>query len=347
MKTSIEVVTVSLQYAAEEYRKRFDEIQNTRKSELKEAHDNYKPGSKMLQEKVEQIKTACDSALAKLKVDIADRALEDVEVLRQYEVERVQTINEPLLAKIRAIEDLPMTELELKVFADKVGAKGDYWASRALANIAEKNGIDFADVGLEATYDTKMNILDQLTDQLNRIFKYYGTNDATMERAYTKVLYLSDDIVQRARQMYNGKIGKLSDSQKADRAYFTVKAQHTDIEKGVTIANVLRNAKGEVKNKILCRLAEDTSLSEMAAEFSGKAEEIASFKNGLAKEYRAAERALQRIRETKDKAIIENAVADMAGNTFFLDMYAKEKKTNATLYEVLHDEPQNDSSAVE
>ena len=346
MKTSIEVVTECLKWEADEYKRKYDEIKSARERELKEANDTYKPGCKALLDKIEQINTACDSALTKLKVEAADRALQDVETLREQELERVQTINEPLLAKIRAIENIPMTTLELKAFSAKIGAKGDYWASRALADIAEQNGIDSVEIGLESTYDTKMSILDQLTDQLNSIFKYYGTKD-TSERTKVRYLYLNNDIIERARQMYGGKISKLSDTQKADRAYFTVRTQPTDIGKGVAIANVLRNAKGDVRNMILCRLAEDRTVSNMAAEFSGRMEEIESFRKGLAAEYRAAERALQNIRNTKDKTIIEQTAAGLEENTFFGDMYTKEQKTNVALYETLHGETAQSESTAE
>ncbi len=77
-----------------------------------------------------------------------------------------------------------MTALELKAFSDKINAKGDYWASRALSDIAEQNGIDSAEIGLKSTYDTKMNILDQLTDQLNRVFKYCGKRTRKKERIH-------------------------------------------------------------------------------------------------------------------------------------------------------------------
>lgn len=106
--------------------------------------------------------------------------------------------------------------------------------------------IDSAEIGNESTYDTKMSILDQLTDQLNSVFKHYGTKD-TSERAKVRFLYLNDDIIERAKQIYGGKISKLSDSQKADRAYFTVRTQPTDIGKSVAIANVLRNAMLEIR----------------------------------------------------------------------------------------------------
>ena len=344
MKTSIEVVTECLKWEADEYKRKYDEIISARERELKEANDTYKPGCKALLDKIEQINTACDSALTKLKVEAADRALQDVETLREQELERVQTINEPLLAKIRAIENIPMTTLELKAFSAKIGAKGDYWASRALADIAEKNGIDSTEIGIESTYDTKMSILDQLTGQLNSIFKYYGTKDPK-ERAHTRFLYLNDVIIERAKQMYGGKIGKLSDSQRADKAYFTVRTQHTDIQKGIAISNALRNAKGEMRNLLLCRLAEDNSISSMAAEFSGHWKEIASFKNGLAREYRDAEKVMENIRRLKDKTVIEQTAAGMEKNSFFGDMFEKEQKTNLALYETLHGEPEGGTTA--
>lgn len=339
MTTNIAIVTECLKFEAEEYKKRYDEIQRTKERELKEAKENYKEGSKMLIERTEQIKNACDSTLTRLKVEAADRALQDVEALREQELFRVQTVNEPLLAKIRAIANIPMTALELKAFAAKIGAKGDYWASRALSDIAEQNGIDPEEIGIESTYDTKMSVLDQLTDQLNRIFKYYGTNDPE-ERPKVNHVYLNDTIIERAKQMYGGKVGRLSESQKADKAYFTVRTQQTDIQKGIAISNTLRNAKGEMRNLLLCRLAEDNTISNMAAEFSGHYDEIASFKNGKAAEYREAERALQNIRKVKDKTVIEQTAAGMEENSFFGDMFEKEQKTNLALYETLHGEPE-------
>ena len=337
MTTNIEIVTECLRFEANEYKKEYDRIMNKREAELKEADDTYKPNSKALLDKIKQINNACDSALIKLKVEVADRALKDIELLRQQETERLKTINEPLLAKIRAIENIPMTSLELKAFADKINTKGDYWASRMLACICEKWGVDSTEIGLESTFDTKMSILDQLTEQLNSIFKYYGTKDP-VERPKVNYLYLSDNIVERARKMYGGKISKLSDAEKADRAYFTVKTQPTDIGKGVAIANVLRNAKGDVRNLILCRLAEDRTVSSMAVEFSGRMDEIESFRNGLAAEYRLAEKALQNIRNTKDKTIIEQTATGLEENTFFKDMYEKEQKKNFALYEILYGE---------
>lgn len=344
MKTNIAVVAESLKYEADEYKKRYDEIQRAKERELKETNDNYRPGSKMLIGRVEQIKETCDSTLTRLKVEAADRALQDVEALREHELLRVQTVNEPLLAKIRAIANIPMTTAELKAFTDKINARGDYRAGRMLADIAERNGIEAAEIGIESTLDTKMSILDQLTDQLNRVLKFYGTNNPE-ERINTNYVYLNDTILERAKQMYGGKVGKLSDSQKADKAYFTVHTQQTDIQQGIAISNVLRNAKGVVRNLILCRLAEDNSISNMAAEFSGHLDEIADFKNGKAEEYRAAQKALQNIRKTRNKAAIEQMAEQYENNAFFGSLFENEKKQNGFLAELLHGDTETDSYA--
>lgn len=339
MATSIAVVAESLKFEAEEYKKRYDEIQRTKERELKEANDNYKPGSKMLIERTEQIKNACDSALTRLKVEVADRALRDIEALREQELFRVQSINEPLLAKIQAISNIPMTALELKAIGAKYGVKGDYWANRALSDAAESNGIDPAEIGIESTFDTKMTVLDNLTEHLNNVIKYYGENNPLVpeeEKLKVNYVYFSDNVMERTKLIYDGKLNASSDSQKADKAYFTVMTQQTDIQKGIAISNVLRNAKGEVRNMLLCRLAEDNTISNMAAEFSGHYDEIASFKNGKAAEYREAERAMQNIRKVKDKTVIEQTAAGMEDNTFFGDMFAKEQKQNADLYETLN-----------
>ena len=194
-----------LKQETEEYKKGCDGIQTARERELKEANDNYKPGSKLLAERVEQIKNACDASLARLRVETADRALKDVEELRQQELQRVQTVNEPLIAKIRAIANIPMTTAELKAFTDKINARGDYWAGRMLADIAERNGIEAAEIGIESTLDIKMSVLDQLADQLNRILKYYGTNDPE-ERINTKYVYLSDAILERQNRCKAAKL---------------------------------------------------------------------------------------------------------------------------------------------
>lgn len=346
MKMSFDVVASELRWEAANYREQYDSIMDTRNREIKDLERDYNPTSPKYNERKERINNACDSAITKLRVQASERSMADLEELRRQEIERVQTINESLLTKIRAIADIPMTTAELKAFSDKINAKSDYWASRAIADIAERNGIDASELGIETTLDTKLNVLDQMEQQLDKILKLYGTKDID-EKAYVRFLYLNDNVIENAKQIYGGKVGKLSDSQKADKAYVNIKAQVTDIAKGISISNALRNARGEVKNYLLCRLAEDNSISSMAAEFSGHFKEIEEFKNGKAHEYRKAERAIENIRKTKDVTAIKQTAEEYSDNEFFSDMFIREQKQNEALSGLLYGEPSKDSGVTE
>lgn len=346
MKMSFDVVASELQWEAANYREQYDSIMNTRNREMKELERDYNPTSPKYNERKERINNACDSAITKLRVQASERSAADLEELRRQEIERVQVVDESLLTKIRAIADIPMTTAELKAFSDKINAKSNYWASRAIADIAERNGIDASELGIETTLDTKLNVLDQMEQQLDKILKLYGTKDID-EKAYVRFLYLNDNVIENAKQVYGGKAGKLSDSQKADKAYINIKAQVTDIAKGISISNALRNAKEEVKNHLLCRLAEDNSISSMSAELSGHSKEIEEFKNGKAHEYRKAERAIENIRKTKDVAVIRQTAEEYSDNEFFSDMFIREQKQNEVLSGLLYGEPSKDSSVTE
>lgn len=77
----------------------------------------------------------------------------------------------------------------------------------------------------------------------------------------------------------------------------------------------------------------------MAVEFSGHMGEIADFKNGKAQEYRAAQKALQNIRKTRNKAAIEQTAEQYENNAFFGSLLENEKKQNGFLAELLHGDP--------
>lgn len=346
MKASIEYVAEMIKWEADEYRKKYDVIQETRKREAKEAREKYKPGSKFLSDKLEEIESTCDSTLARLKIESANRVMEDVENLRQWEALRVQKIDESLLAKVHAIENIPMSSIELKTFFSKINTKNDYWCNRAIYNLCSKWGIDTAEVGLEPSLGAKMDILNGLVFQFNEILKNYGSIDR-IDRQKTRFLYLSDEIVARSIQTYNGKIGRENTEQAANKAYITIAAQVTDIEKAVVISNILRNSKPEMKNEILCKLSLDNNISDMTLELSGYAEEVYEFKNGKAEEYAQAKKTVESIRKMKDKTVIEQTAAGLEENTFFRDMYAKEQKTNIVLYETLHGEIGQSESTTE
>lgn len=344
-KTSIIAVADSVAWEARNYKEQYDKIKKEKEQELKIINDTYKPGTKIFFNKIAEIEKEYDLQLAELKIQAANRAHKDIEELRQQELERIQVVDQPLLAKIQAVQNIPMTTSELSVLVKKLNNKGDYWANRMLADTAELWGINASEIGIESTYDTKMEVLDGLEAQLDKILRFYGTKDIEW-RTKVNYAYLSNSVVENAIRMYDGKISRKTDEEIASKAYVMIKASVTDIQRGIAISNALRNASAGVKNELLCKLARE-DISDMAAEISGHEEEIESFRNGKAKEFLDAKKALQNICKIKDAAVIEKMAAGMEENTFFGDMYAKEQKTNIALYETLHGEQQHDNSETE
>lgn len=326
MKLTIDIITAIMKYEAEQYKKGYDEAIKTKKEAEKTLNENFKKGTDFYKKQKEAINTDFEETIGKLKVTAAERGLKDVKDLREQEKKRIQNIDETLLAKIRAVSDIPMTQSELTALADKLGTKDNYWASRMLSNIAEKNGIDFFDRALEPSYDTKMSVLDQLVDQFDNIISKYPADK--WDGGKVNHLYLSDRVIANAKAIYGGKITTASDEQIADKAYWTVRGQGTQIEKGIAISNVLRNAKGETRNLLLCKLAEDNTIQEMAYKLSGYSEEINSFKYGKAKEYRKAQRIMNDITNITDREVVQNILTENVENNFLSGLVEQETKKN-------------------
>ena len=107
------------------------------------------------------------------------------------------------------------------------------------------------------------------------------------------------------------------------------------MEKGITLGNILRNAKNkdDIKNKLLCVVSQDESISSLSAELSGFADEINSFKNGRATKYRQAEAVISSMRDA-DKDFVLQRIEENKDNEFFAGMMSNEAKRNATIKEI-------------
>lgn len=70
----------------------------------------------------------------------------------------------------------------------------------SIMELAENNeAIDPAEIGIESTFDTKMMVLDNLTEHLNNVIKYYGENNPLVpeeEKLKVNYVYFSDNVIQ-------------------------------------------------------------------------------------------------------------------------------------------------------
>ena len=137
----------------------------------------------------------------------------------------------------------------------------NYWVQRAVAALAEENGIPVTDLPLDSSLDVKLNVLDQLSGQLDLLLEHYSLTEKTREASEARFLYLNDSILDNAVRIYNNGTKDLSEADAAERAYYKIRAMSGQMSKAVAIANSMRNLKKEdSKNMLLYRLAKDNTV---------------------------------------------------------------------------------------
>ena len=161
-----------------------------------------------------------------------------------------------------------------------------------------------------------------------------GSRPRTTEELKIDVA-VSNEVMQRANLLYSGKINELSNDEIVSKSLLNLKSQRTEMEKGIALGNVLRNtkSKADVRNRLLCEVSQDASISSLSVELSGFADEINSFKNGRATKYRQAEAVISSMRDA-DKDFIMQRIEENKDNEFFAGMMNSEAKKNTTIKKV-------------
>lgn len=337
MKMTINIVANILKADADRYRKEYDKALTEKGRALESAKKNFIGDA--LKVENERIENEFNSKIVELRTECA-KGIEDINSLREQEKVQVQGFDKNTVEKVMALHDIPMTEDEFIALMDDVRIASNYMAKKVLMTIAEKNGIDVTKIGIGADYSTKLDVLNQLEQQLTSIISNYPDgNFDHMEAIKCKHVYLSEDIVNRAIGIYGGKLDIKSDDEKADKAFLTIKSKHGDMERAFAISNALRNAKGEaVRNRLLYKLSSDSELSDISLQMSGAYNEINNFRQNSVKDYGKAIEAMDRVRKATAKDSVDLVLSENSENAFFNKMYDSEMKKNDYLRSFMNPE---------
>lgn len=204
MKTDIGYVCGILEIESEVYKRNYDEAVEKKKKDIEFVKRTYVANTPTYSEKLEEVEQDFSKTISQLQKDFATTGANAIRELRDLEMQRVQTVDETKLSKIKAIKDIPLTKLELEALVQKFGIKGDYWSSRLIQTIADNNGI--SDFEIESSFDTKMSVLNQLEQQMDKIIRYYPSDIYSKEGALVRHGYLTERILQNAKDIYGGKM---------------------------------------------------------------------------------------------------------------------------------------------
>lgn len=323
-----ELLTTDLMVYTIDYKTQYDKIKKEFKKALQDIEDGYKPGP-LKDEKIKGVSDSFNKQFTDLRLAYADKCTKDIETVRELERDKISVISETKLAKLKAISDIPLTAEEMAALIDTYKFSDDYWCERYIKTIAEKNGFD-ASSTMEADFATKMSVLDQLQQQSEEMLKYYDGMDQRDGELRQKTVYLnhSNAVMENAMKIWYGECNVISDEELANKAFLTVRSKQTDVEKGIAMSNVLRNAKGEARNELLFALATDNSISQFAYQLSGFNEELVAFRSGKARAYAEAKEVIKEAEKFTDSEIARAFLNSHSNNEFVLGLAKSSAQKN-------------------
>ena len=170
-----------------------------------------------------------------------------------------------------------------------------------------------------------------------------GAHDGESMRA--RFLYLNNDILNNAVNIYNNGVQDLSEADAVTRAYYKIKAMSGQTSKACAITNSLRNLKKQdAKNMLLYQLAKDNTIRSEAYEVAGISDIMAEWKTGKAERYEKAVRMADKLKTIQDVEEIESKLKDYVErvkmgseqvNEFVRGQIAKAHKKNSFIGKAL------------
>lgn len=308
--TNIHDLTNLLRAIRVDYQESYKKALETKKQELATLQRDYVRNTPTYAAKEKEIEYNFDMAVVKARAQAADQASEEIEDLRQWELARVGRIDEAALNKINALWNVPLTTTELQEILAKNG-RSNYLVQKAVGALAEQNGIPVTELPLDASIDTKLSILSGLEEQLDKMLTNYTPDPHKRGREYmeARFLYLNDDILNNAVNIYNNGVRDLSEADAAERTYYKIRAMSGQMSKACAISNALRNLKSQdAKNMLLYQLATDDSIRSEVYQVAGVADMMAEWKSGKADRYMRAIRMMDKLKNTQDVEGIESTL---------------------------------------
>ena len=311
-------------------KKDFEDILKEASGKRKAIDEAYNHNSKAYAEAVENAKKEKESKIAEAKGYYAKDIIKLAQEIKEDEEAEMFRIEKTGLEYIQAVSQLPLTTRELQALNEKYGI-ANYWNSRAIAELCEKNGVDASTIGIRPSFDTRIDIIDEVVagflDYLEIASQGQKNRPSTAEEIRSNAS-VSKEVLDRSIEMYSGSSLESNAENVVSKAMLNMKMQTNDISKGIMLGNILRNNKKnpDILNKLLCEFSLDSTISETASQLSGFDEEIQSFRNGKAKQYKEAERTLRDIKEMTNEAAIEERIEYFKDNQFFMDMVKSEAK---------------------
>lgn len=328
--------------AREDFKNAVDNAHEKKQQHIKELKETMIPNTKAYEEKKKAILAEYDAEVGAAMSLQAEYITPAIANLREATLKRAQYIDEPLMAKLNALYNIPLSADELKTLANRycTETNGSYWAGRIIETLAEKNAVDISELDIEPGIATKIAVLDDLAAQFEKFTMNYNP-----EKPYDPetAVCLSSAVLERAETRYTGKEQNRNETQVVEKMYNSIVSATSSLEKAMLLNNCLKNAKGEVRNLFLARIT-GKDFGEMVYKLCDYKEEIDDFKSGKAHEYMKARAFVDDVKKMNSSDAIRQRILEREENSFVMPLLKKAAKDNRFISNALNPIPEENTA---
>lgn len=329
---NISNVTDILTVARDSYKNNYDSFKKAYDVEVKQVKQDFRAGTARYNEELEKARFAFDDNVERLRKEAKDITTKQFDELRESELAKVRKIDTDAMQKLSAVSNLPLSAAELSVLQNRYAPRSEYWATRMIADMAEKNGLKPSQFLQTATLDTKLNVLQQLEGQLDKLLAEYNG-----EVKYDTLVLLHDEILMRAERVYNNgfAFSDMEDSQVARRLFLQIKGKSV-AEQAIALQNIMNNTTPEIKRALFCEMENNAGIIEDGAlRWAGLADEFESYQKKEHKDYTAARKAIDKVTSATSTEEIGKIADELGENTYFKKMLSDASEMNVNIAKYL------------
>lgn len=342
-KTNISTLIDILTVARNEYKRNYGQVKKTYDKEIKEIQRDFKPNTPRYIEEMQKAKQRFESQVEEQRKTVKEFTLHNIDDMVDDEVAVVRRIDTVAMEKLSAVANLPLTATEISILQERFAPNGEYWATRMIGDLAEKNGLKPSQFLHSATLDTKLDVLKQLKQQLETFLTDYDG-----EPRYQTEVLLADAVLARAERIYtNGYMNtSMEDEQIARRAFVQLKGKSV-AEQGIGLQNILNNTTEATKRALFFEIANNVSginIDDGALRWAGYADEFEAYKKNEHSDYKEARKAFDKVITAGSKEEVESVAVRMGENKYFNNMLQDAKNTSKYVESYLHDTSEAETS---
>lgn len=309
----------SLAVMRDDYKSKYDAIQANYDKRIKEIEQNFKPSAPLFAQEKQNAKNEFETNIEQIRNEaktFIDGELEQIKSLIDAEITILPT-NENVINNLQRLYDLPLSRCEVEALAKRYD-KSNYWVSKIVHDLAEKNGVNLP--SKQASAQVMYDILDNLSD---RVDTFLADWKGEKESEYTARASLADSqLIKLERRFTNDfKDSEVSSHKNVQIALANVSEQREVFKQAMYLQTLYNNVDAEQKKYLFYELANNTRIYQDSLRSADIDYLVEDFKNS--KEFTKIDNAVKaadslRLMKEPTQEDIENTIASHGGYSTYM-----------------------------